>query len=240
MNMNKKNNQWLVAVVFLILGFLLTYQYQRRQEPVRTLTIEETELLLQEIATLEGEKEELLQKNRKLLLDVKNFETAAASSSEAHALLKQELDRSRLLLGMVDAKGPGIVMTLRPTDASLNPQTFNYLTDLELIYLVNELKFAGAEAISINDKRVTIQTGIQSSANNSYILVNDEKVSPRDEVVIRAVGDPEKLKGAMAFQGVLSYYALEFYDIRFHSEDHILIPKYNKAYRTDSMEEVRP
>ncbi|WP_313126635.1 hypothetical protein [Proteiniclasticum ruminis] len=93
--MKKKNNQWMVAAVFLILGFLLTYQYQQRQEPVRTLTIEETELLLQEIASLEGEKEALLQKNRELLQDVKNFETAAASSSEAHALLKEELDRSR-------------------------------------------------------------------------------------------------------------------------------------------------
>lgn len=236
----KKKNQWLVALVFLILGFLLTYQYKQRQEPVRTLTIEETELLLQEISALEGEKKDLLEKNRKLLQDVKNFETAAASSSEAHSLLKQELDRTRLLLGLVDAKGPGIVMSLKPTDASLNPQTFNYLTDLELIYLVNELKFAGAEAISINDKRITIQSGIQSSANNSYILVNDEKVSPRDEVVIRVIGDPEKLKSAMAFQGVLSYYALEFYDIRFYSETEIHIPKYNKVFRTESIEEVSP
>lgn len=238
--MSKKKNQWLVALVFLVLGFLLTYQYKQRQEPVRTLTMEETELLLQEIAALEGEREALLEKNQKLLQDVKNFETAAASSSEAHALLKEELDRSRLLLGLVDAKGPGIVMTLKPTDASLNPQTFNYLTDLELIYLMNELRFAGAEAISINGKRVSLQTGIQSSANNSYILVNDEKVSPQEEVVIKAIGDPEKLTGAMAFQGVLSYYALEFYDIRFYAENEIQMPKYNKIFRTDSMEEVSP
>ena len=75
--MKKKNNQWLVAAVFLILGFLLTYQYQQRQEPVRTLTIEETELLLQEIAALQGEKDTLLQKNRELLQDV-NGETQSS------------------------------------------------------------------------------------------------------------------------------------------------------------------
>lgn len=236
MKHKNRKNQYLVAGVLLIMGFLIAYQYKQRSEPERTLTVEEAESLLQEIEVLQGEKSMLINKNEKLLQDVKNYEKAAASISESHALLKEELDRSRLLLGQIGVKGKGVTLTLKPTDPSLNPQNFNYLTEIELIYLINELKFAGAEAVSVNEKRITIQSGIQSSANNSYILINDEKISPREDIIIKAIGDPAKLTAALAFQGVLSYSALEFYDTRFQEEE-VLIPKYNKPYITENLEE---
>lgn|SRR5690554_4465272 len=230
MKKTNRNMQWVLALVFLLLGFLMTYQYRQLQDPVKKLTVQETEDLFHEIEILKEEKAVLVDNNSKLTEDLKSYELAAASSNEANQLLKAELDQSRLLLGLVDVKGPGLTLSLKPTDPLLNPQTFTYLTDLELVYIINELKFAGAEAISINDKRISIQTGIKSSSNNSYILVNDEKVSPRDEIVIRAIGDKEKLNSAVAFQGAMSYNALEFYDIRFQPVDELFIRKYDKPF----------
>jgi len=230
MKKTNRNMQWVLALVFLLLGFLMTYHYIQLQDPVKKLTVQETEDLFHEIEILKEEKAVLVDNNSKLTEDLKSYELAAASSNEANQLLKAELDQSRLLLGLVDVKGPGLTLSLKPTDPLLNPQTFTYLTDLELVYIINELKFAGAEAISINDKRISIQTGIKSSSNNSYILVNDEKVSPRDEIVIRAIGDKEKLNSAVAFQGAMSYNALEFYDIRFQPVDELFIRKYDKPF----------
>jgi len=236
MKKRNKNIQWVLALVFVLLGFLMTYQYKQLQNPVRKLTVQETDELFHEIEVLKEGKESLVESNNKLAEALRSYEIEAASSNEANQLLKTELDQSRLLLGLEDVKGPGLTLSLKPTDPLLNPQTFNYLTDLELIYIINELKFAGAEAISVNDKRISIQTGIKSSSNNSFILINDEKVSPRDEIVIKAIGDKDILNSAVAFQGALSYNALEFYDIRFQPVDELLIKKYEKPFSTSFIE----
>ncbi|MFH5836376.1 DUF881 domain-containing protein [Proteiniclasticum sp. C24MP] len=239
MKKTNRNMQWVLALVFVLLGFLMTYQYKQLQDPVKKLTVQETEDLFHEIEMLKEEKAALVDSNNKLTEDLKSYELAASSSNEANQLLKTELDQSRLLLGLVDVKGPGLTLSLKPTDPLLNPQTFTYLTDLELVYIINELKFAGAEAISINDKRIAIQTGIKSSSNNSYILINDEKVSPREEIVIKAIGDKEKLNSAVAFQGAMSYNALEFYDIRFQPVDELVINKYEKPFSASFIEEAK-
>ena len=234
--MKKRKMQIILAVVFMILGFLLAYQYRQLREPERTLTIQETQDLLHEIEILKTEKESLKEKNQDLSKEMKEYEESVSSTSETAKLIKQELDQSRLLLGLEDTTGTGLVLTLKPTDSSLNPQNFEYLTDIELVYILNELKFAGAEAISINKKRITIQTGIKSSSNNSFILINDEKVSPREEIIIEAVGDPKKLSSAVAFNGAMDYNALQFYDIRFQEEDEVFLGKFEKSFSTDFME----
>ena len=227
-----RNIQWVIALVFVILGFLMAYQYKQLQDPIKKLTVQETEDLLHEIEILKKEKESLADQNEKLADDIKLYEEAAASSGEANSLLKKDLDQTRLILGLVDVHGPGISISLRPSDPLLNPQTFTYLTDVELVYIINELKFAGAEALSINDKRISLQTGIKSSSNNSYILINDEKVSPREEIIIKAIGDKDKLSSAVAFNGAMDYNALEFYDIRFQPLDDVFIGKYDRPFST--------
>jgi len=229
-NNNSRSIQWVLALVFVVLGFLLAYQYKQIQNPVKKLTVQETEDLLHEIEILKEEKTAMIELNDRLNEDLKNYETFAASTDEANLLLKEELDKSRMLLGLVDVHGPGLTISLKPTDPLLDPQNFNFMTDAELVYIINELKFAGAEAISINDKRISIQTGIKSSSNNSFILINDEKVSPREEITIKAIGDKAKLGGAVAFHGAMSYGALEFYDIRFQPVDDLTIGRYDKAF----------
>lgn len=235
--MKNKKMQIVLAIVFMILGFLLAYQYRQLREPEKIFTLQETQDLLQEIEILKSEKESLRENNQKLVNDMKDYEESVSSTSEMTKLVKKELDQSRLLLGLTDTMGPGLVLTLNPTDPTLNSQNFEYLTDVELVYILNELKFAGAEGISINGKRITIQTGIKSSSNNSFILINDEKVSPREEILIEAVGDPKKLSSAVAFNGAMDYNALQFYDIRFQEENEVFLEKYQKSFSTEFIEE---
>lgn len=236
--MKTRRMQIILSVLFVILGVLLAYQYQLLREPEKTPTTKETQDLLHEIEILKKEKESLEGKNQDLSKEIDEYEESASVSQEAEKLLKEELDQSRLLLGLEDTKGPGLVLTLKPTDSSENPQNFEYLTDVELVYILNELKFAGAEAISINKKRITVQTGIKSSSNNSFILINDEKISPREEIIIEAVGDPKKLSSAVAFNGAMDYNALQFYDIRFIEEDEVFLEKFDQSFSTEFMEKV--
>ena len=228
--MKKNKTQFALALVFIILGFLMAYQYKQLKDPVKKFSVQETQDLLQEIEVLKQEKDTLVTQNRALQEDLESYEVSAASTGSLNKNLKEQLDDTRLFLGLVDVKGPGITMTLAPVSAVLNPIGTEYLTDEELVYILNELRFAGAEALSINGKRISIQTGIKSSSNNSYILVNDEKISPKEEIVIVAIGDKDKLVGALSFNGAMDYKALQYYDVRFQPQDEVRIPKYNKAF----------
>lgn len=231
-NMNKYKAQLAIAVVCAILGFLLVYQYKLQSGQKSNEQALGNVDLLSAIEQLNKEKDALLGENTELSRQLKEYEEMAASTSSSNKLLKEQLDMSRIILGLVDVEGPGVTVTLTPTNPIVSQGVPQYLTDVELVYVVNELKFAGAEAVSINDKRLTAQSGIKTSSGNSFILVNDEKVSPSDPIQIKAIGDRDKLMGALSFSGALDFQALVYYDIRFEPSDEVFIPKYGKTFGT--------
>ena len=59
-----------------------------------------------------------------------------------------------------------------------------------LLFLVNELWVAGAEAVAVNGERVVAQTGFTCAG--SLILAGTKKLAP--PYVIHALGDPEALR----------------------------------------------
>ena len=67
--------------------------------------------------------------------------------------------------------------------------------------MVNELRASGAEAISVNDQRVTGLTPIRCVG--PVVMVNDVRTAG-SPVVVRAIGDPDALlSGMMMTKGVL-------------------------------------
>ena len=123
--------------------------------------------------------------------------------------LQEKIDRYETFLGMTDVKGQGIIVTVSDNDeynrqnnsfASINAS--NYLVhDGNLVAIVNELKAAGAEAISINDKRITGSTAITCAGN--VIQVNGEKVG--SPFVIKAIGQKDLLYGEITKNGGTIY-----------------------------------
>lgn len=65
--------------------------------------------------------------------------------------------------------------------------------DTDIIGVVNELQNAGAEAISVNDQRIVLNSAISCGGN--IITVNGEKIGV--PFVIKAIGLPEQLAGAL-------------------------------------------
>lgn len=120
----------------------------------------------------------------------------------------QKIKKYETILGMTDVKGQGVIVTLADNDRLSDKNTFsninmsNYLVhDGNLISVVNELKSAGAEAISINDKRITEKTAITCAGN--VIQVNGEKVG--SPFVIKAIGPKDLLYGELTKNGGTVY-----------------------------------
>lgn len=241
--MKKITSQIIVGVVCALLGFMLTYQF-------KLLSAEEKEFkagnkyttsieITSEIEQLKKQKEDIEKKNNELLSQLKKYETAATDQSELTKEIKKQLDDSRILLGTTEVQGPGVIVYLTPKNATFVSGTVGfYATDEELYYIVNELNFAGAEAVSINDKRITSQSGIKSSSNNSTIKINNEDISPKERIVIKAIGDKVKLDSALNFPGALDFKNLDAYEIRIEKSDSIKIPKFGRAYKSDYVKPI--
>lgn len=227
--MRKSSQHVSVALVCGILGFMLTYQFKTllKQDKLATNPNNSTDITV-EIEQYKKEKDQLQAKVNDLQTKLNNYENAAAGSSETSKNLLKELDESRLLTGAVDVQGQGVIVYLTPNNSLFGTNNNDRLGAQDLVYLVNELKFAGAEAISINDIRVINSTGIRDAGN--YILANDERISPLSRITIKAIGNKGLLYSALDFQEVFKDIRLVS-DVKYEKSDSIKIQKYNKTYK---------
>ena len=133
-------------------------------------------------------------------------------------------------LGMTEVNGKGVTIVCKDGEVSSSSiLTSQYLVhDGDLLNLVNALKNAGAEAISVNEQRIVNKTSIYCSGN--IIMINNERVG--SPFVIKAIGNPEALYGAIVMPG--SYYSKMKEDgvqVSITKENSIVIPKYSGNYK---------
>ncbi len=131
--------------------------------------------LSQEISTLELERQRL---------------SSATGSEEAAAAARARLDSLGILAGTVAATGPGIELTI--TDPS------SKYTAPMLLDTLQELRDAGAEAVQINDVRVTASTSFADLAGRQIGIDGSPMTRP---FVIIAIGEARTLAAAMEIPG---------------------------------------
>ena len=115
------------------------------------------------------------------------------------------------------------LINLLETGKATSINNSNYLVhDGNLVAIINELKVAGAEAISINGKRIVNSTSINCAGN--VIQINGEKVG--SPFVINAIGDKDLLYGELTKNGG-TLYKLKKYGVltSIKKEDSIEIEK---------------
>ena len=240
--MRKLRSQLALALVCALLGFFLSYQFKMlRSKESNPLTNYDKTDIVGEIESLTKEKEDLKKKNDELNESLKNLEESATNQGDINADIKKQLDDSRMLVGAVDVKGPGYILYLTPKNNMFSTGGLDEsmaISEQELIHLVNSLWYAKAEAISINDIRITPQTGIKNSSN--YIWIGDEgRVYPKDKIVIKVIGDKTKLNAALSFGGTLDYEALGHYDKKLDESNEVVILKSNQKMVNENMEVIK-
>ena len=110
--MNRAVSQVVVAAVCALLGFLLTYQFKELNSANSGNIDYNSSDILSEIENLKKEKEDLQKNNEILSEELKQLEDAAAKEGEVEGEIKKQLDNARMQLGLLDVKGPGLVVTL--------------------------------------------------------------------------------------------------------------------------------
>ncbi|MCE5221440.1 MAG: DUF881 domain-containing protein [Clostridium sp.] len=241
--MKISRSQIFVAIVCGLLGFLLAYQFKvlANKNIESNISNYDKNDIISEIETLKKEKVELLATNSKISEELKQMEETAAKDGNLGADIKNQLDNARMHLGVVDVKGPGITLTITPKTSIFGSNSSDSNRDLgedELVHIVNLIWYSGAEAISINDIRITPQTGIKT-AGNGIAIGSTGKVYPRDKIVIKAIGEKGRLNVGISFPGSLEYGVLPNYNNEIKSEDDIIIGKTTQSLKSEFIKLVK-
>ncbi len=123
--------------------------------------------------------------------ELESYRSKASENDGTVAEKEEQLKNDNAILGLNEVTGSGVVITLRDNqNASVSSMKAgddisNYLVhEIDLLKIINELKNAGAIAISINGQRIIPTTSINCAGN--ITRVNGEIVGT--PFVIKAVG----------------------------------------------------
>lgn len=159
--------------------------------------------------------------------------------------LQRELDWLRRAVGLTPVAGPGIIITLDDNEAlasaakAADPLSFDpnryIIHDKDLLYLINDLKIGGAEAISINNQRIISTSDIRCVG--TVILVNSMRLAPPYE--IRAIGDPEKLTHHVLNGQSIPWLKNRDFPVSVVEEETIEIPTYRGSFSVSHLQELK-
>ena len=139
---------------------------------------------------------------------------------------KNKINEGNKIIGLTEVTGQGVIITVADSDIDSNTvlNTSDLLVhDKDILKIVNELKNAGAEAISINGQRVIITTPIICGGN--IININGERIGSPFE--IKAIGSPESLANLSRPGGWLSSLEDRGIKVNLKKVNNIDIPKYS-------------
>ncbi|SHH37970.1 DUF881 domain-containing protein [Clostridium grantii] len=222
--MNKTSGKIALGIVSLLLGLMLTYQLRAVAKNKKITGNNDVATITIEVEKLTKQKADMQKQIDELQIQIQNYEKAVSEDTLSKALV-QELDSTRMLLGSTDVQGEGIILTIEAEEDIFSAQSPQYGVDYgDLVRIVNELNYADAEAISINDIRITSRTGIRLAGN--AIIINEEKISPVETVTIKAIGNKNKLSKALEFPGILDT-GFTGFTTKLTPSDKVEISKYN-------------
>ena len=221
-------------VIFFItvtLVSLMSIQFRTVEESnllgIETMREEELREEILEWKTKYSEVEEKINSNNE---KIKEYTQIVENNEHASSLLDAELKEYNMLVGKTNVIGDGVVLKLTDTQ-------YKSYSSSNLFYLVNELKYAGAEAISINNQRITNMTEIVT-INERYILVNGERIISPYEV--KAIGNQQEFDRVLNFpnSGYIADYKANDYQIELTMQSGIRIPASNQSLELKHVKEA--
>ncbi len=208
-----------IGLVFLILTAVMFVQFKTiNQTDITSLENMREDELRTEISSFKQKIEDLNKEITDTDSKIAEYQKAIDSNKEASELLSQELEQQNNILGKNDVKGNGIIVTLTDTnDQKITPE--------DLRELLNQLKEAGAEAISINGQRIVYDSYIVD-ISGTFISVNGKRiVSPYE---VKAIGNSTYLESGLSKKqyGYIDTKLEEGKDVKLVRKDNITIEKY--------------
>lgn len=232
--MKKNRGTITIFLICALFAFFLTLQLRSVQNNTRVTN----DLESMRSSDLQAKLNTEYEKNASLTEELNSFKEQlakyrdeASNAGDYTQLLSEELKRAELLAGLTDVSGPGLIVTMEDgkikTDivdgAVQNPNLF-IIHDGDILSVLNELRDAGAEALSLNGARILATSEVRCAG--STVSINNERYAV--PFVINAIGDPATLESALTMQGGIVDYLAEFgIKVTIEKKDKLTIAGYN-------------
>lgn len=219
----KLNNLVVAVIMFIVCVCLMSIMFMQFKTVEETditdiENMRETELrkTLSEWKTKYEEAYASLEETNKKIAEYKE---KIEKNEEASELVEQELKQSNIAVGKTDVYGEGVIVTLKDGEKDIIAS--------DLLKLVNELRYAGAEAISINDIRITNTTDIFDLRGYSYITVGQQRIE--GPYVVKAIGNQAYLSSILNLKdsGFIDQYRNSEKIVSMETSKKVEILKYN-------------
>ncbi len=206
-----------VTLVCFIFGVMLAWQYKSINNNSERTALENQrmERLTEQLVQLQKMNNDLEKRLAELKEENDELLSAATNGRDFRERLNKELMDTKIFAGLVPVKGPGLVITI--DDGPI----FN-VQDSDLLLIINELRAADAQAISVNEERVVPMTEFRSTTD-FYVMVNGNRLTV--PFVIKAIGDPEKMEHSLKMiGGVIDQLETYEFKISVQKSNDIIIP----------------
>lgn len=224
-----RNYRWFLIIIGLIAGFMFSYQFRLTKNIEQNPSLSQAQTLVSQVNESRDERNALQHRAEKLRAELDNAMTGEQLSS-----LKNELNSARKEAGLIEVKGPGVEVTLNDSNKIVQPgenPNLYVLHDEDVLKVINELKAAGARALSINGQRQLANSEIRCVGPT--ILTNKfYRLTP--PFIISAVGDPDNMVKSLQMRGGIIE-QLQFWSIQISVKkvSEITIPAYTGSLRFD-------
>lgn len=172
------------------------------------------------------EKEAALARLAELEERMAEIEQSKAGESSSVRSMVEENEKNKMMAGLLDVYGPGLTVEIKDPQAkadagddfSLIAYNYEYLLNI-----VNKLKEAGAEAISINGERIVQNTEISLAGDN----ININGKATAQPYTIDAIGPGDTMEAALTIRaGVVENMKGQGLIVSTEKKDRIEISRY--------------
>lgn len=181
----QKYNVLTLCLALTLLSFAVVCQINFESNSLQALENQSTEDLVAMVRNLNDYRARLNDELTQL--------ESSQSALSATATLEKQLQTSRIFAGTIPLSGPGVSVTI----------TADYdVYSMDMIDIANELKASGAEAVAINNHRLTVKSHITHETDQEgqlFISLDGERLLT--PIVITAIGDPATLEKGLIFTG---------------------------------------
>lgn len=224
--MKKRKVDVILLLFSVLLGFMVVTQLNQDLESYNFVTLRTIQVSKNEISNISSDMEDL-----ELLIGEKKEEikriTNTKDEDSAYSILNEELNKTKVASGLSDMEGPGIVIMMQDNqDAEIVGYDINddVIHDIDILNILNDLRIAGAEVISINGQRIMSMSEIK--CGGPIIKINGKSLAT--PFLIKAIGNPKTLYASVNAPGTYGYILKNLYQINIETniEDRIKISAY--------------
>lgn len=182
---------WMLGLTLALAGVLLTVAFLQTNTAAPQVAKERADLI-DRVQAAGARQDQLRQQVTATSEEIRTIRSEALGDTTEANRMRDKINELDPQVGQVAVTGPALVITV--DDSSSIDGVQGQVLDIDLQQLANGLWAAGAEAVSINDHRLTALTAIRGAGD--AVTVNYRSLTRPYRVV--AIGDPDTLESRFA------------------------------------------